>query len=717
MQAAIETLNRLGDQAAEVAWPMFWQSSLLISLMFLADWALRRRVRAAVRYALWWVVLLKLVLPPSLALPTSPSWWLSSGSPALPPTATAVVHFGPGEVAPAVQASPDLVSPPAETLSAAGAALACAGSVSFALLMWILVRWRNATRLARGAAHPPAWLEAIGEENRRTLGLKRPVRLRLVDRPISPAVLGLFRPAILVPEALVASLSHAQLRTVLLHELIHLRRADTWANCFQALLQAAYWWHPLLWLANARVRRLREEAVDDAVICGRGVEVEAYASALLQVARTALQRPLATLALVGILESRSFLRQRIERLLGMPCPRIAGLSLASVLSLLAVGAFALPMGQPEPKPVSGPAIVEEGVAFSTRQPDEAPQLFTRIIKIDPQNFLAEVRRVLISGLPGASQDVQQIVREFFSRSGLDFSPPKHLSFDERQGNLVVRGTLADLDAIENAISDLGTGQERINIKAAFLELSEESLEAFWRSQDSTNAAATDTLSVLTPSQERRAWEFINSNPGVQLLSKASVTTLSGRQAMIQVVDFVTVVTNVNPRALSEPGVSAQGEGTNALYLSDSRPCGPMLDLLPNILADGLTLKLGATATINEFLGYGQPTNSVVVFVEGKRQWVQLPVPRFRSRSESATTVLRDGQTLLLKGLSAEHVIKYGDKVPVLADLPMVGTFFRSESTKREKKYVLVMITPTLVDATGNRLHSDEQVEKASTSQR
>lgn len=50
----------------------FGGSSLLISVMFVVDWALRRRVRAAVRYALWWVVLLKLVLPPSLAFPTGP---------------------------------------------------------------------------------------------------------------------------------------------------------------------------------------------------------------------------------------------------------------------------------------------------------------------------------------------------------------------------------------------------------------------------------------------------------------------------------------------------------------------------------------------------------------------------------------------------------------------------------------------------------------------
>src|SRR5262245_17622304 len=61
---------------------MFWQSSLLIALIYVLDLALRRKVRAAVRYALWLIVLVKLVLPPSLALPTSLAWWVRQPEPA-----------------------------------------------------------------------------------------------------------------------------------------------------------------------------------------------------------------------------------------------------------------------------------------------------------------------------------------------------------------------------------------------------------------------------------------------------------------------------------------------------------------------------------------------------------------------------------------------------------------------------------------------------------
>jgi hypothetical protein len=76
MNSLLETLNVWADHALGFAWPMLWQSSLLIGVLFALDLVLRKKVRAAVRYALWLVVVVKVLLPPSLAFPTGPSWWL-----------------------------------------------------------------------------------------------------------------------------------------------------------------------------------------------------------------------------------------------------------------------------------------------------------------------------------------------------------------------------------------------------------------------------------------------------------------------------------------------------------------------------------------------------------------------------------------------------------------------------------------------------------------
>src|ERR1035441_8886817 len=97
MNLLIETLNALADHVLGFAWQMLWQSSLLIGLLFAADLLMRRKVRPAVRYALWLVVLVKLLLPPSLAFPTGPGWWLRTARavPSRPRPVSVTVTYGP----------------------------------------------------------------------------------------------------------------------------------------------------------------------------------------------------------------------------------------------------------------------------------------------------------------------------------------------------------------------------------------------------------------------------------------------------------------------------------------------------------------------------------------------------------------------------------------------------------------------------------------------
>jgi beta-lactamase regulating signal transducer with metallopeptidase domain/Flp pilus assembly secretin CpaC len=371
MTSFIETLNHWGGQFLNLAWPVLWQSSLLITIVFVLDFALRRKIRAAIRYALWLVVLVKLLLPPSLALPTGLAWWLlpSPQSPAKPPTTAFVVTYG-DQAAPIIplqsQPAPAPVQP---KMSSAAWALAASGVVSAGLLAWLLVRWRQIYQKVRRAKTSEELIPVL-DEARRLTRLRPGIRLKLTEDSMSPAVCGLFRPVILLPQSLVEKLSAGQLRAVLLHEAIHLRRGDVWVNCAQALLQIFYWWHPLLWLANARIRRVREEAVDDAVMLALRADAEIYAPTLLEVAKLAFNRPLASLGLVGILESRSALRQRIERLINFNAPRKAGLTLVSILGILAFTAVALPMGE-APEQTNAPTVSSRsGLPVSTNAPED-----------------------------------------------------------------------------------------------------------------------------------------------------------------------------------------------------------------------------------------------------------------------------------------------------------------------------------------------------------
>jgi len=66
----IEQINRIAEIWWNWMWPMFWQVSVLIGFIALIDFLIRKHVWPQLRYALWLLVLVKLLLPPSFALRT-----------------------------------------------------------------------------------------------------------------------------------------------------------------------------------------------------------------------------------------------------------------------------------------------------------------------------------------------------------------------------------------------------------------------------------------------------------------------------------------------------------------------------------------------------------------------------------------------------------------------------------------------------------------------
>ena len=115
------------------------------------------------------------------------------------------------------------------------------------------------------------YIWALAELSRR-LDVRRSVRLIVTSRPIGPAVFGLFRPSILLPEPLLSGTPLEQVELVLAHELIHVRRGDMLAGKLQLVAQLIWWFHPLVWWANREACRERERCCDEEVVCGRRLQ-------------------------------------------------------------------------------------------------------------------------------------------------------------------------------------------------------------------------------------------------------------------------------------------------------------------------------------------------------------------------------------------------------------------------------------------------------------
>jgi beta-lactamase regulating signal transducer with metallopeptidase domain len=155
----------------------------------------------------------------------------------------------------------------------------------------------------------PGTLRQRCQALQRRLGLTKTVQYlesRLLD---SPAVVGWFRPVILLPITALTGLSPQQLEAVIVHELAHIKRFDCFVNLFQIAAETLLFYHPAVWWVNRSIRAERENCCDDIAVsvCGNAHD---YAKAL-----TLMETWRITPALVLAANSGS-LKLRISRLLG-----------------------------------------------------------------------------------------------------------------------------------------------------------------------------------------------------------------------------------------------------------------------------------------------------------------------------------------------------------------------------------------------------------------
>lgn len=312
MDMILRNVNSLGKGFVEFAVPMLIQSSVVIVLVLLADGVLRNKVRASLRHCLWVLVLVQLALPTWLLPRAGSGYW--------PGAMTAYAGSGravaPDEAYGLSQASeaPRRAETGSADTDGSAATMTWQGAV---FLVWLVVVATMGLLLVKRAISTRRLIKQAGEANLlmkdllayccKCLGVKRKVRLKVLPDRMSPAVCGLFRPVVLVPQNLAPTLGSRHLRALLFHEVAHIKRGDVWVNLGQSILHGLYFYNPLLWLAALKLHRLREQAVDETVLGAMGERARGYSEMLADVARLAPERPASNLRSVALAEVHRYL--------------------------------------------------------------------------------------------------------------------------------------------------------------------------------------------------------------------------------------------------------------------------------------------------------------------------------------------------------------------------------------------------------------------------
>lgn len=164
-------------------------------------------------------------------------------------------------------------------------------------------------------------------------GISHSVEIRMSQYHLGPAVVGVVRPVLLFPTGIAERLTPSELEAVLAHELCHVRRRDNLFAAIHMFVEAALWFHPLVWWISARLVEEREQACDEEVL-RLGSQPEIYADAILNVCKFYVQSPLVCAS--GV--SGASIRRRIEAIM---LNRFEQLSRAKKLLLAGAGMAAL----------------------------------------------------------------------------------------------------------------------------------------------------------------------------------------------------------------------------------------------------------------------------------------------------------------------------------------------------------------------------------------
>jgi len=247
---------------------------------------------------------------------------------------------------------------------------------------------------------------------------RRRVKLCVSSDAAVPAAIGFFRPAIVFPEWLVPQLSSAEIKTILLHELAHLRRGDDWTNLAQKIFKALFFFHPAVWWIEDRLTLEREMACDE-IVLAQTASPKAYASSLISFAER--MQSARGLALAQALVSRMHqMSLRVAQILDAKRPNRIGLS--KPVMVLSATMVAVVLG--------AAPYVPRFVAFQTR-PSLGPTLQMQATqqltnRLEPAASSATVRSTSehVAVLPKAPTQTRAILAAYHPHKTGSPSPMK-----------------------------------------------------------------------------------------------------------------------------------------------------------------------------------------------------------------------------------------------------------------------------------------------------
>jgi beta-lactamase regulating signal transducer with metallopeptidase domain len=319
-----------------------WQSTLCLVVAGLLTWIFRQN-HARTRFGIWLAASVKFLIPFSLLV----NLGTHLARPRAPVRSEASFFFAMQEVSepftqptvPVIHSvvhsttSPHLI----HLLPAFLVATWFCGFV-LVLVVWY-ARWRRISATVRQAAPLPEGREVEALRRMERLGgIRRPIDLWVSPSTLEPGIFGALKPVLVWPKGISARLDDAQLEAILAHEVWHVRRRDNLTAAIHMVVEALFWFYPLVWWLGARLVDERERACDEEVPALTS-ERHVYAEGILKTCEFCAESPLVCVAGVAGAD----LKRRIVRIMTQRMAHKLSLGKKLLLYATSIGAVAGPL--------------------------------------------------------------------------------------------------------------------------------------------------------------------------------------------------------------------------------------------------------------------------------------------------------------------------------------------------------------------------------------
>ncbi len=279
-------------------------------------------------------------------------------------------------------------------------------------------------------------------------------------------------------------------------------------------------------------------------------------------------------------------------------------------------------------------------------------------------------------------------------------------------SLILFGTPTEYERVKNLLETIDVELKQVSVEAKILAIDKEAtknlgVEWMWSSvpqypeHDRNSYTRTNSEGVVTHYEENSYTRKSNETTGfgfirfgrshegypfewyygakinalvtdgkAKILSRPNVTTIQGREAVINVGSSVPVPT-------------VQTTNSTVTNSIDYRDAGIILKYTPRVNTDGTI-----TATIHTEVSTPQYVADMGAY-------------RFNTRSADTTVTVRDGEPMIIGGLIGAEEAKSVSKIPFLGDLPILGALFRNHRKSKSESELVIFLTAHVLESNAN----------------